>query len=137
MDGGFDVGTVEVGVCAFGGVDELGGEGKHIPEKWALLVDFVDVEAWIYGQGGVVDHGEYVAVGFASIVEEFGGLVAGWWEGEVCIAEGGIAAGFVEGFEGGNEGGIEVEDVLIRENIGNCYDLFLGVYVLADHRVIH
>ena len=31
MDGGFDVGTAEVGGRAFGGIDKLSGEGEDVP----------------------------------------------------------------------------------------------------------
>lgn len=137
MEGGFDVGPIKVSGCAFGGVDELGGEGEHVPEEGALLVDFVNVEAGVYGQRGVVDHAEDVAIGFAGEIEEFGGLVAGWGEGEVFFAESGVAAGLVERFEGGENGGVEVEDVLVGENVGDCYDFLLGVFVLANHGVVY
>lgn len=118
MQGGFNVRAVEVDGRAFRGVDELRGEAERVKEERALLDDFVDVEARVYGQGGVVDHVEDVAGGFRGVVEVFGRLVAGWGEGEVFGAEGGVAAGFVEGFEGGDEGGVEVEDVLVFENKG-------------------
>ena len=83
VDRGFDVRTVEVGGGAFGGVDELGWEGDDVPEERALLVDFVNVEAGIDCQGGIVNHIEDVAVGFASVIEEHGWLVSGRWEGEI------------------------------------------------------
>lgn len=103
VDGGFDVGAVEIDGSTFGGVDELGGEAEDVPEERALLVDFVDVKAWVIGQGGIVDHVEDVAVGFAGVVEEYGGLVSRRWEGEVFVAEGSVSAGFVETFELGDE----------------------------------
>ena len=95
MDGGLDVRAVEIGGCAFGGVDELGGEGEDVPEERALLVDFVDVEAGIVGQGCGVDHVEDVAVGFTGVVEKHRCLVSWWWEGEVFFSEVGVSAGFV------------------------------------------
>lgn len=103
MDGGFDVGAVEVGGSAVGSVDELGGEGEDVPEKRALLVHFVDVEAGVVCQGGQVDLVEDIAVGFASVVEEDGCLVTGRWEGEVLFSEIGVSAGFVETFKLGEE----------------------------------
>ena len=103
VDGGFDVGAIEIDGSTFGAVDELGGEAENVPEERALLVDFVDVEAGVVHQGGIVDHVEDVAVGFAGEVEEYCGLVSRRWEGEVFVAEGGVSAGFVETFELGNE----------------------------------
>lgn len=137
VDGGFDVRPVEVGRCAFGGVDELGGEGEHVPEQGALLVHFVDVEAGVVRQGGVVDLVEDIAVGFAGVVEEHGWLVAGGWEGEVFGAEVGVSAGFVEAFELGEEGGVELEEGLVLENKGYSYDLLLCIVELADNGVIY
>ena len=95
---GFHVRTVEIRICAVGRVDQLGGERQHVPEQRALLIDLVDVEAGVHFQSGVVDLVEDVAVCFRGEVEVFGGLVAGWGEGEVGFSEGGVAAGFVEGF---------------------------------------
>ena len=92
VQGGFHVGPVEICVCACGSVDELGGKGEHVPEQRTLLVDFVDVEAGVYGEGGVVDHVEDVAVGFAGEVEVFGWLIARWGKGEIFISESGVAA---------------------------------------------
>ena len=133
VQGGFHVGAVEVGVCAFGGVDELGGEGEDVPEEGALLIDLVDVEAGVDGQKGVVEHGEDVAGG---VVEEFGGLVARWGEGEVGVAEGGVAAGLVEGGDLGEECRVEVEDVLVCFDEGVGDDFFLGVGEVADDGVV-
>ena len=138
VDGGFDVCAVEVGGGgACGGVDELGGEGKDIPEERALLVDFVDVEAGVVGQGGIIDQIEDVAVGFTGVVEEYGWLIARRWEGEVFFAEVSVSAGFVETFELGEERGIEFEEGLIFEDKGDRCDLLLCVVELADARVIH
>ena len=137
MDGGFDVRAVEVGRGAGGGVDELGGEGEHVPEQRALLVHFVDVEAGVVGQGGVVNHVEDVTIGFAGEVEEHGWLVPGGWEGEVFFAEGGVPAGFVEAFELGEEGGVELEEGLVFKNEGYGYDLLLCVVELADDGVVN
>ena len=137
VDGGFDVGAVEVGGWGVvGAVDELGGEGEHVPEEGALLVHFVDVEAGVVGQGGVVDQVEDVAVGFARVVEEDGRLFAGWGEGEVFFAVVGVAAGFVEPFELGEEGVVEFEQGLVLQDKGYGGGLFGRVNELTDARVI-
>ena len=136
VDGSFDVRAVEVGHGAFGGVDELGGEGEDVPEERALLVDFVDVEAGVVLQGGVVDHIEDVAVGFAGVVEKHGWLVSGRWEGEVFFSVFGIAAGLVKTFELGEERVVELEEGLIFQNEGYGRDLFLCVVELANARVV-
>lgn len=43
VDGGFDVGAVEVRCCPRWCVNKLRGEGKDVPKKRTLSVDFVDV----------------------------------------------------------------------------------------------
>ena len=137
VDGGFDVGAVEVGGWGVvGAVDELRGEGEHVPEEGALLVDFVNVEARVVGQGGVVDHVEDVAGGLAGVVEVDGGLVAGGGEGEVFFAVVGVAAGFVERFELGEEGVVELEHGLVFQHVGYGGGFFRRVVELADARVI-
>ena len=138
VDGGFDICAVEVcggGACR--GVDELGGEGEDVPEQWALLVDFVDVEAGVVGQGGIVNQIEDVAVSFAGVVEEYGWLVSGGWEGEVFFAEVGVSAGFVETLKLGEERVVELEEGLVFENERYGCDLLLCVVELANARVIH
>lgn len=109
VDGGFDVGAVEVCGGAFGGVDELGGEGEDVPEERALLVDFVDVEAGIVGQGGVVDQVKNIAVAFGGEVEVFGWLVSRRREGEVLFSQVGVSAGFIETVELSDERLVELE----------------------------
>lgn len=136
VDGGFDVRAIEVGGSAFGGVDELGGEGEDVPEEGALLVDFVDVEAGVVCQGGIIDHVENIAVGFAGVVEEYGWLVSGRWECEVLFSEVGVSAGLVETFELGEERGIELKEGLVLHDEGYGSDLLLCVVELADARVI-
>ena len=113
MNGGFDVRAVEVCGSAFGGVDELGGERKYVPEERALLVDFVNVEAGVVCQGSIIDHVENVAVGFAGVIEEYSGLVAGRWEGKIFFPQVGISAGFVKTFKLGDERVVEFEEGLI------------------------
>ena len=96
VDGGFDICAVEVcGGGACGSIDELGGEGENVPKQRALLVDFVDVEAGVVGQCGLINQIEDVTVGFAGVVEEYGWLVSGGREGEVFFAEFSVSAGFV------------------------------------------
>ncbi len=136
MDGGFDVGAVKVCVGAVGGVDELGGEGEDVPEEGALLIHFVDVEAGVVGQGGIVDQIEDIAVGFAGEVEEFGRLVARRREGEVFFAEIGEAAGLVETVELGHEGLVELEEGFVLHDKWDGGHLFLRVVKLADARVV-
>lgn len=102
VQGGFDVGAVEVrGWRADGVIEELRGEGEHVPEEGALLVDLVDVEAGVNFEGFGVDEVEDEAglVGGAGVVEEEGRLGAWRREGEVFGAVVGVAAGFVEGVE--------------------------------------
>ena len=138
VDGGFDICAVEVcGRGACGAVDELGGEGEDVPEQRALLVDFVNVEAGVVGQGSIVNQIEDVAVGFAGVVEEYGWLVSGGWEGEVFFAEVGVSAGFVETFKLGEERVVELEEGLVFENERYSCDLLLCVVELANARVIH
>ena len=137
VDGGFDVRAVEVSCGAGGGVDELGGEGEDVPEEGALLVDFVDVEARVVCEGGVVDEVEDVAVAFGGEVEVFGGLVSGWGEGEVFFAEVGVAAGFIEAVDLGEEGLVELEEGLVLHDKGHRCDFFLGVDKLTNARVIY
>ena len=60
VHGRLDVGTVEVGFVASGEVGEFGGEAEDVPKEGTLLVDFVDVEAWVYLQSSVVYGVKYV-----------------------------------------------------------------------------
>ena len=136
MNGGFDVGAIEVGGCTFGGVDELGGEGEDVPEERTLLIDFVDVEARIVCQGGIVNHIEDIAVGFTGVVEKYCWLVSGRWEGEIFLSHFGVSAGFVETFELGKERGVELEEGLVLDNEGYGCDLLLCVVELADARIV-
>lgn len=138
VDGGFDICAVEVsGGGACGGVDELSGEGEDVPKQRALLVDFVDVEAGVVGQGGIVNQIEDVAIGFAGVVEEYGWLVSRGWEGEVFFAEGGVSAGFVEIFKLGEERVIELEEGLVFENERYGSDFLLCIVELANARVVY
>ena len=136
MDGCFDVRAIEVGGCAFGGVDELGGEGEDVPEERTLLIDFVDVEAGIVCQGGIVNHVEDIAVGFAGVVEKHCWLVSRRWEGEVFLSYVGVSARFIETFELSKERGIELEEGLVLDDEGYGCDLLLCVVELADARVV-
>ena len=95
MKSGFDISAVEIGIRALRGVDQLGREGEHIPEEWALLVDFVDIEARVDLQGGIVDQVKHIAIRLARVVEERGGLNARGWVLEVFLAVSGIATGLV------------------------------------------
>lgn len=136
VNGCLDVCAVEVRGGAFGGVDELGGEGEDVPEEGTLLVDFVDVEAGVVGQGGGVDQVEDVAVGFAGEVEEYGWLVSGRGKSQVFFSKVGVSAGFVEAFEFGEERVVELEKGLVLDNEGYGCDLLLRVVELADTRVV-
>lgn len=138
VDGGFDIFAVEVcGGGACGLVDELGGEGEDVPKQRALLVDFVDVEAGVVGQRGLIDHIEDVTVGFAGVVEEYGWLVSGGWECEIFLAEGSVSAGLVKTFKLGKERVIELEKSLVFEDEGDGCDLFLCIVELANARVVY
>ena len=137
VDGGFDVGAVEVCGGAVGGVDELGGEGEDVPEEGALLVDFVDVEAGVVGQGGVVDQVQDIAVAFGGEVEVFRGLVSRRREREVFFSEVCVSAGFIETVDLIEERLIELEEGLVLHNKGHRGDFFLCVDKLANARVIY
>ena len=136
VDGGFDVGSVEVGGCAFRGIEECGREGEHVPEEGALLVDFVDVETGVEGQCGSVDQVENVTVGLAGVVEVYRGLVSGRWEGEILFSEVGVSAGFIETLDFGDEGVVESEHSLVLEGEGYGCNLLLCVVELADYGVV-
>ena len=136
VDGGFDVRTVEIGGGAFGGVDELGGEGDDVPEERALLVYFVNVEAGIDCQGGIINHVEDITGGLAGVIEEHGWLVSGRWEGEIFLSYVGISAGFVKAFELSKERVIELEHGLVLQNEGHGGNLFLSIIELADAGVV-
>ena len=71
MHGSFNVGQVEVDVSTCGRVDEFGGEAEDVPRQGTYLGDFVDVEAGVRVEGGLVDEVEEAAVGFAGVVEEY------------------------------------------------------------------
>ena len=137
VDGGFDVCAVEVCGGAFGGVDELGGEGEDVPEEGALLVYFVDIEAGVVGQGGVVDQVQDIAVAFSGEIEVFRWLVSWRREREVFFSEIGVSAGFIETVDLSEERLIELEEGLVLHNEGHRCNFFLRVDKLANARVIY
>ena len=92
MHGSLDVGAVEVSFVACGEVGEFGGEAEDVPEKWALLVDFVNIEARIDFESSIVNGVEDVAGG---VIDSECWLHTGWRECKVLFTVSSIAAGLI------------------------------------------
>lgn len=112
VHGALDVGAVEVGVGTGGGVDELSGEAQDIPEYWArnsisylprkqlkqinnnspLLVNLVDIKAWVGFESQCIDQVEDITICLTGVVEVHWWLNTGCWELKVFLTVGSISA---------------------------------------------
>lgn len=114
VDGGLDVGAVEVDFRAGGEVVEGAGEAEDVPEEGAGGGDLIDVEAWVYEGDGGEDVVEEVAAGGGGVGRGREGTRGR--EGQVGGEEGGVVAGGGAGVDRVREGLVEGEE------IGVCVD---------------
>lgn len=112
------------------------GEGQHVPQQRAHLIDLVEVEAWVDVEDFIIHHVEQVAIGLGGGVEELGRLHMRRWERQILLDEVGISAGLVLLLELGHEGLVEVEQIRILLHKGYDRDLLLDIIELANAWVV-
>lgn len=122
VDGGLDVGAVEVDFRPRGEVVEGAREAEDVPEEGAGGGDLVDVETGVDEGDGGEDVVEEVAARGGGVGRRGEGTRG--WEGEVGGEEGGVVAGGGAGVDRVCEGLIEGEEVgvCVDEGDGGDYD---------------
>ena len=106
VDGGFDIGTVEVDLCSVGEVVERPRETEDVPQQWASCRDLVDVPAWIDQKSFVVD-GSPEAAAAAATRARRGWKGTSWWVCKIILEVRVVATGLSLGVKICHESVIE------------------------------
>lgn len=124
IDGGLDIGTVEVDLGSGRLVIALVDDAELIEEEGAGVEDVVDVEARVHRLSCKVDSVEDITGGFFRLerIREDGERSWWRWEGEVGVVIGGVVALISAFVDGCRKRGVEREDIGPIVHVGDDRD---------------
>lgn len=124
IDGGLDIGTVEVDLGSGRLVIALVDDAELVEEKGAGVEDVVDVEARVHGLSCKVDSVEDITGGFFRLerIREDGERSWWRWECEVGVVVGGVVALIGAFVDRCRKRGVERENIGPIVNVGDDRD---------------